>query len=201
MSETRKRIKRLKLVGGALCLDFANTDDLLNDYDDLVTWALRAGAIDESAADRLRHRAEETPDRARKAFDRAIALLAALRRIFAAGASGGSAGERDLALVSSAVGRSAKHLQLRASSNGFGWEWSGAEDQLDWPGWIVARSAVELLTSDQRDRVRECSAPDCNWLFVDTSRNRSRRWCDMAECGNRAKARRNYARKRRVAEE
>jgi predicted RNA-binding Zn ribbon-like protein len=56
--------------------------------------------------------------------------------------------------------------------------------------WPVLRSAAELLTSDRMDRVRLCSAEDCDWLFLDSSRNRSRRWCDMAVCGNRSKVRR-----------
>jgi predicted RNA-binding Zn ribbon-like protein len=60
--------------------------------------------------------------------------------------------------------------------------------------WPVARSAADLLTSQEQSRVRECAASDCGWLFLDLSRNRSRRWCDMETCGNRTKARRHYAR-------
>src|SRR5690606_34555848 len=75
----------------------------------------------------------------------------------------------------------------------FGWPESNALDQVLWP---VAVSAAELLTSADRERVKECAADTCNWLFLDMSRNRSRRWCDMKECGNRAKARRFYKRQR-----
>ncbi|MBN1859137.1 CGNR zinc finger domain-containing protein [Candidatus Bipolaricaulota bacterium] len=89
---------------------------------------------------------------------------------------------------------------MRRSEERFQWGWSDAEDQLEWPVWILARSAADLLTSDERDRVRRCAGPDCGWLFVDISRNHSRRWCDMADCGNRAKARRSYARKRQAAQ-
>jgi predicted RNA-binding Zn ribbon-like protein len=63
--------------------------------------------------------------------------------------------------------------------------------------WPVARSAAELLSSESVDRVRECASSTCTWLFIDDSRNRRRRWCDMASCGNRAKARRYYERHRR----
>ena len=60
--------------------------------------------------------------------------------------------------------------------------------------WRLAVDASDLLTSTDLDRVRECSGDTCSWLFLDRSRNRSRRWCDMADCGNRAKARRHYSR-------
>lgn len=63
--------------------------------------------------------------------------------------------------------------------------------------WPVARSAAELLTSPDAQRVRECALRSCSWLFVDRSRNRRRRWCDMKTCGNRAKARRHYRRKQK----
>jgi len=62
--------------------------------------------------------------------------------------------------------------------------------------WPVAHDAAELLASDQLPRLRECAADDCCWLFLDESKNRSRVWCDMRVCGNRAKARRHYARTR-----
>jgi len=197
MSDTRECLKSLKLIGGASCLDFANTDDLLNDYGDLLAWAQRAGVIDETQADRLRRCADATPTQARTAFDRALSLRGAIRRVFSSLAHGDSAAQRDLTLLSAAVGRSAKHLKLRPSAEGFAWLWNDVEDRLDWPSWIIARLAADLLTSDQRSRVRECASHDCRWLFIDTSRNHSRRWCDMADCGNRAKARRSYARRRR----
>jgi predicted RNA-binding Zn ribbon-like protein len=68
---------------------------------------------------------------------------------------------------------------------------------MDAPLWGVTRSAADLLTSDtERPLVRECSAEDCHWLFLDTTRNRSRQWCSMKSCGNRQKARRHYQRVR-----
>jgi predicted RNA-binding Zn ribbon-like protein len=61
---------------------------------------------------------------------------------------------------------------------------------------MVVKSAGDLLISGELDNVRVCSAPDCQWLFLDTSKNHSRRWCDMKGCGNRAKVRRHYERKK-----
>jgi predicted RNA-binding Zn ribbon-like protein len=62
--------------------------------------------------------------------------------------------------------------------------------------WPIVLAAAELLTSAGRARVRECAAHGCGWLFLDTSRSQRRRWCTMASCGNRAKARRFYERTR-----
>ncbi len=67
--------------------------------------------------------------------------------------------------------------------------------------WPLARSAVELLTSPALERLKLCEADDCGWLFVDASRNRSRRWCDMSGCGNLAKVRRFRARRRGLAKD
>ena len=67
-------------------------------------------------------------------------------------------------------------------------------EALERPLWPVLWAAAELLTSADRDRVRACASDPCRWLFLDLSRNRSRRWCSMEDCGNRAKARRHYAR-------
>jgi len=74
------------------------------------------------------------------------------------------------------------------------WAWEGPE--LEEPLWPVVWSAADLLTSGRPDPLRACANPDCGWLFIDRSRRRNRRWCDMNECGSRAKARRYYARKR-----
>ncbi|HSH12932.1 MAG TPA: CGNR zinc finger domain-containing protein, partial [Desulfurivibrionaceae bacterium] len=81
----------------------------------------------------------------------------------------------------------------------FEWGWSdaGGLRRLLWP---IVRSAAELLTSEKLERVGQCAGDSCGWLFLDTSRNRSRRWCEMEHCGNRAKARRHYRRQKRTAD-
>ena len=83
-----------------------------------------------------------------------------------------------------------------ASSPSFAWTRTDAADSLTAPLRPVVRSAAELLTSPETLlRVRECDGTDCTWLFLDQSRNRSRRWCSMESCGNRAKVRRHYRRR------
>jgi predicted RNA-binding Zn ribbon-like protein len=196
MSETRDALASFKFTGGALCLDFLNAGDLLRDYGDLIAWLHLAEVLAEGDAEQLRRAAGLKPDQEQTAFKRVASLRTAMHRIFISLTRGDSLAERDLARLSAIVGQSAKHRVLRTSPEGVDWQWQGVEGRLDWPAWIIARSAAELLTSDRRNHVRACAGHDCGWLFVDSSRNHSRRWCDMADCGNRAKARRNYARKR-----
>ncbi len=87
-------------------------------------------------------------------------------------------------------------LRLELTSDGARWVLRHDSAALDSPLWSIARSAADLLTSDELARVRECDGLDCTWLFLDCSRSRSRRWCSMASCGNRAKARRHYHRRK-----
>jgi predicted RNA-binding Zn ribbon-like protein len=83
---------------------------------------------------------------------------------------------------------------LEATNGGYGWKRIAGGNPLEQLIWPIAQAAAELLTSDELRLVRFCEAPDCEWLFLDHSRNGSRRWCDMTTCGNRAKARRHYQR-------
>jgi predicted RNA-binding Zn ribbon-like protein len=69
--------------------------------------------------------------------------------------------------------------------------------RLERPWWPVVRSAAELLTSPHLlDRLGQCADPQCGWLFLDTSKSRTRKWCDINDCGNRAKQRRFQKKKR-----
>jgi predicted RNA-binding Zn ribbon-like protein len=104
--------------------------------------------------------------------------------------------EEDLEILNRELRESLMHQRVEPSAEGFGWTFEAAEDALDQMLWPLARSAADLLVSDEADRVRECAAPSCSWLFLDRSRNHRRKWCDMAVCGNRAKARRHYRRHR-----
>ena len=76
------------------------------------------------------------------------------------------------------------------------WSWSSVQKHPDLPLWTLAMSALELMTSQAVSRVRACDNPECRWLFLDTSKNHTRRWCDMKLCGNRMKARRFKAQRK-----
>lgn len=190
------------LSGGSLCLDFANTlggqidarREDLRTYDDLVAWARQAGVLGGAEAAALRRAALERPSEGEAALHHARELRSRIARVFAARAGGTGVDEPDLAELSAAIVPLLARSRLVPRDGGFAWAWDGPSDALERPLWAVARSAADLLTSADLADVRECASPVCGWLFVDTSRNHSRRWCDMNTCGNREKARRHYRR-------
>jgi predicted RNA-binding Zn ribbon-like protein len=86
--------------------------------------------------------------------------------------------------------------RLASTPAGLAWDWRLDPSRLDHPLGPIAWSTADLLTSPEAHRLSLCAADDCGWLFIDSSRNHSRRWCDMADCGNRAKVRRFRSRRR-----
>ena len=197
----------IELSGGALALDFANTvggthvsptHDHLRDYGDIVRFAELAGGLAPSVAKRLAQRAERDPRRASAVYELGIALREAVWAVFSALASGDVPRESDLALIGDAAAAGAARSRLVYDRDGVGWSLPSDSDELERPLWEIARSAAELLTSDEHDRIKECASTTCEWVFLDRSRNHSRRWCDMSDCGNRAKARRFHAKKHAV---
>src|SRR5881628_3406826 len=197
----------IELAGGAVALDFANTvggthvrptHDHLRDYGDIARFAVLAGALQPGVAKRLAQRAERDPRRAAAVYELGIALREAIWGVFSALASGESPREADLALIGDAAAAGAARSQLVYDRDGVGWSLPPDGDDLERPLWEIARSAADLLTSGERDRVKECASETCEWVFLDRSRNHSRRWCDMSDCGNRAKARRFQAKKHAV---
>lgn len=192
---------RYDFSGGWLCLDFCNTangnlrgewQENLHNYDDLTLWSREAGFVGEDEAAHLRHRAAQHPSDAAHALEKARALRQTIYHIFSAVGVEKQPEIRDLATFNTFLNEAGSHLQIMAIAEGFDWDWPG--DSLEKPLWLVTWSAAELLISEKRELVRECGSETCSWLFLDTSRNHSRRWCDMKGCGNRAKARRHYAR-------
>jgi predicted RNA-binding Zn ribbon-like protein len=205
MDERSTYINSLHLVGGRLCLDFTNTvgshdaehsDERLTSYQDLLIWSRRAGILDEQGQARLEQSAAAQPTIATSTFEQAFNLRETMFRIFSAVADERPAAPADLEHFNVVLGTVMVHAELVPTDEGFTWGWQTDQAALDSILWPIVRSAADLLTSGELGRVRECSSDTCEWLFVDTSRNRSRRWCDMEDCGNRAKARRHYHRKR-----
>jgi predicted RNA-binding Zn ribbon-like protein len=193
------------LSGGALSLDFANTvsrrhlpqrrTEHLGNYSDLLAFAEQSKILSPNLASRLRVRASRNPAEARNALRRSIILREVLYRAFSAIAAGKPASRQDVQQINDFALEALKHRRLTRTNGDYRWEWqsdgSGLLDRVVWP---IAESAANLLTSEDRADIRECDAPDCEWLFLDHSRNSSRRWCDMKSCGNRQKARRHYRR-------
>jgi predicted RNA-binding Zn ribbon-like protein len=191
-----------------LCLDFGNTlgnrltgyaVERLNSYGDLVAWEREKGILSEQEAEQLTQEAERRPVEAASTLARALVLREAMYRIFSAIAGERSPEAADMMTLNITLASALAVLHIVATEHGFAWGWSRGREGLDRVLWPVILSTVNLLTSNALRAVRECAAPNCGWLFLDTTRNRSRRWCDMMVCGNRAKARRHYERKKQAA--
>lgn len=191
-----KRRRVFDLSGGKLCLDFVNTvdnrpteraQDLLETYAAFAAWSRQSGLLTSREERALAGRARRAPDEALRVLERARFLREALFAVFSRGTPSAL---DDLRRALPAVYR---HPVLR-SGPGYELAWDDDPKALDRMLGPVLRSAVALLTSRELDRVRVCGADTCDWLFLDESRSRSRQWCNMAVCGNRAKARRFYQR-------
>ncbi len=197
---------RFAFLGGDPSVDFVNTvdewlgdapTDRLESYGDLLEWAEEAGLLDGPRLSSLKEEASKRPDAAERVLRRARSFRASLYRILVAAVSGEPPDREDLTAITASARRANAHSRLAPRKDGFAWALdAGSGRDLEGPVWELARSAVALLTSESLQRIRQCADETCGWLFIDRSRNRSRRWCDMSSCGNRAKARRNYARRR-----
>ena len=202
----RGRVSDLpRLLAGWRCLDFANTiegpisddpEDFLRDYGELVRWAWHAGAIDDVAAAELQKVAAADETRAQRTFAHALEMREAIDRAFRALAAGAAPPDEDLRAIRNEQLEALRAASLARVGDRFHWTWREVAD-LRLPTWAAVTSAMKLLTEGDLARVKQCpGAGDCGWLFYDTSRNRSRRWCSMEGCGSRVKMRRHYARRR-----
>lgn len=205
MRDIPKADHDFEFVGGSVALDFANTlggmhtaptHEHLVEYKDLVEFARSATTLSRPEARRLIEEAARQPARAAAVLRRAIALREAIWRVFDAFATIARADAADLATIQEEELTALKHARFAQSGSDVAYEWSD-ELTLDRPLWDIAHAAAELLRSKaDLARVRECGSDTCEWLFIDKSRNHSRRWCDMNDCGNSAKVRRYRQRSR-----
>jgi predicted RNA-binding Zn ribbon-like protein len=203
-----------KLINSAqesspLCLDFVNTcewhasahpEEKLLSYGDLLKWGEKMKLLLEERAGKLVQAAAARPGEADQVLTQAIALREAIYRILVALIQNQVPAEADLADLNSSLTKMTRGAKIIKSAQGFAWQWDVDDDALDWLLWPVTLSAAELLTSEDIHRLGQCADDrGCGWLFLDTSKNHSRRWCDINDCGNRAKQRRHYERIRKQA--
>ena len=196
---TRRLLSNLGNAEAGLCLEFVNTEglerngppDRLQDLGLFLEWATRHSLVDRGEAQTL---AAGEPEASESFLRRAQVLREALYRVLAAQVSGSRPPKEDLAIVNGELAEGLPKLRLDWVRRGFELVPSGGTVTLEGLLWPIAASAADLLRSPLFERVKECRADGCSWMFIDESKNRSRRWCDMADCGNRAKARRYYHR-------
>lgn len=181
-------------VGGELGSPPAPEDDFLRSYDDLVELGLKTETLSEAAARRLRRAAGEHPRKAEAAVRTALDVRGLLDSVFRPVAEGGRPPARALdELRELAAEAIARGRLVEAGDGSFAWSWDEVAE-LDAPVWPLVHSALELVTDGPLERVSQCGR--CRWLFLDTTKNHSRRWCSMEGCGTDAKIERYVARRR-----
>lgn len=201
--ETPQVIDEMRIVGGNLSLDLVNTRDTapdgkpgfdrLLDYEHLLAWAVRASVLTTEAADAAAGRAALRPAEAEAALRRIRALRSTIYEVFEAVALDRNPPTASLGALRGIHGEAVARGSLVRRGDGFVWDWSNNEE-LDRVLWPVVASAVELLTSRDLRRIKSCGR--CSWLFLDATKNRSRRWCSMEGCGTNEKSERFVARRR-----
>jgi predicted RNA-binding Zn ribbon-like protein len=197
----------LDLKSGHPVLEFTNTvsnhasehpGEKLFRYDDLLSWGKRVGLLPREQAESLTRKAASHPKGSAAVFAESLQLREAIYRIFVAQAKGKSPADADLRTLNSVLAKLTTGAQVVHYAGHFQWQWNFDENGLDAPLCLIALSAVDLMTSENYQWVGQCADEDgCGWLFVDTSKNHSRRWCDINDCGNRAKQRRYQKRVQR----
>jgi predicted RNA-binding Zn ribbon-like protein len=206
-----RREMTFKFKGGVLCLDFVNTlawrltespVEYLGSYEDLLAWGRQAGLLTSDETELLSEWAATHPQEARGTLSRAVALREAVHRVLSAAIADEPQDEGALSTLNRELSGALSQLRVApVAGEACVWTWDlgGVDDgepPLDRPLWPVVRSAAELLTSPKLDRVKVCAGEGCGWMFLDESRNASRRWCDSRSCGNRERVREYLARKR-----
>jgi predicted RNA-binding Zn ribbon-like protein len=202
----KSRAGSLHLLGGRLCLDFANTTsgrggshclEHLQAYGNLIDWCRHTGMISSARGTQLKRAAARAPAAAQHVLDQAKDLREAIYGVFTAAGQCRQIPSDLLETLNRAVADAAAHRWICPSPAGFAWRWRAAPDDLGVVLRPVALSAAELLVNLDRRRLKQCAGQHCGWLFLDETRSRTRRWCDMRVCGSRAKIRRFRQRRRR----
>lgn len=195
-----------QLVGGALCLDLVNTlgnwhdparrHEYLSSYHALLRWAKQSGALSAAETAALARTAVKQPAAAAAVLARALELRRVVRAVVLAASHRLPPAAADLAALNGFVAELLSTTRLVAPGHDTRYQLARQDDPtaLDRVLWPPVHSAVDLLTTADPARLRECAGDACGWLFLDVSRGGRRRWCDMSDCGNAAKARRFRAR-------
>ncbi len=200
LTEAESRAGSLTLIGGELALDFTNTvsgrageeeQEHLRSAANLVAWAGHARVMTPEASARLKLRVEADTALAEALLSRALTLREALYRIGAAYAAGGGPEETAVAATARAYADCIAQARLIPNDASFVWSWDAEATPTSAVLGPIALSGLTLVTQSDVGRIKQCGGRGCGWLFFDRTKNRSRRWCEMEVCGNRAKVRRH----------
>lgn len=198
------------LCGGHPALDFANSlnnrfredgpTELLTDYAELLRFTEQTRLLDSRQVRRLG--SSTNPRAAARTLRSAREMREAMAAALYASVAGRAPLATDVRTLERYFHSASAHRELRWTQPGtnpngqpgLGWEWGRFETSAELPLWILSQTASQLMMSDAMQRIRSCGVESCRWLFLDTSKNHTRRWCNMKVCGNRMKARRFQAR-------
>jgi predicted RNA-binding Zn ribbon-like protein len=208
MTETkleRRRPPKFELIAGNVCLDFINTLDdrtsaqpkeLLANYYELARFGEDTGILTPEQLDYFYENVHLMIDDAADALRRAINLREAMYAVFSALLNRQTVPAVAMDTLNAYIQDAALHSRLVQREERCEWRFDDMGSALDAMLWPIARAAADLLASSDLALVRTCSSPTCQWFFLDTSKNHHRRWCSMKQCGNRAKVRKFYAKKK-----
>jgi len=195
-----------ELVAGSLCLDFVNTLDdrfsaqrkeLLKSYIDVLRFCKDAASLPDREIQLLIGRNHLRPDEGERALASAIRMREAMYAVFWPIAQKKPIQQAAIRTLNEYVQEASGRMILMPGKGRFVWGFKSGPDDINLPLWPIARSAADLLASDQLQFVRACASKTCEWLFLDTSKSHRRRWCDMTKCGNRAKVKTFYTRNKK----
>jgi predicted RNA-binding Zn ribbon-like protein len=193
-----------ELVAGHVALDLVNTldnrflesgpEELLASYDDLLRFASQSELLTEGQTKKLRRLQASQGERA-KVLQQVKELREAMAAVAYAQLDGRDLPAPALVTLEKSFKQADSHRHLAADHLQVAWNWRGLDGQVVAPLWLLAQTTADFLLSDGPSQLRGCASDNCRWLFIDTSKNHTRRWCDMKVCGNRMKARRYNARR------
>jgi len=190
-------LSKLPFLGGNLSLDFVNTvhdrheeslRDLLLNYLDLVTWVYLADAINDSQKEILLKIGLENQGSADQIYKDALQLREAFYDFIVNLINQDEAFTTNIQLINQWLSRTFSNLELVQLNGHFVLDWNTENFELESILWPIIRAFVDLVTSEDINCIKQCG--NCGYLFVDKSKNNSRKWCSMEICGNRVKARR-----------
>jgi predicted RNA-binding Zn ribbon-like protein len=190
-----------KLYAGHPALELVNTldlrfsaqaVDLIPMYRDLLRLTTQLQLLTAEQARKLGRTVDEVD--AQRVVATTVELRESLAAVLYGRIDGGKPPAAQIKILEQQFHAASLHRRLLAGESHLEWSWSGVERQAEIPLWMLAQAASDLLVSSDAELIKDCGDPTCRWLFLDVSKNHTRRWCDMKTCGNRMKARRHHAR-------
>ena len=197
-----RTLESLQLDGGCVVFDFINTVDAriptstfdyLQDYNDLLAWSEKVKLLDRKRLEVIGTCLKSNQQRGERAFRKAIKVRELLYALFSAIAKGRSPNEDVVESFNVWLAQAFSKIKITIKSGGSKVYFTDTEISLDEPLWKILTSAYQVLMESNPERIREC--PRCGWLFLDTSKNGKRKWCNMQVCGSHDKALRYYYKK------